>query len=115
MSQGFFQTFLTGGIAIEFAALFLACAVGSSVFDKFEVETPIWKKLLRWSCAAFLTILTYLFVGHWALLVFGLLSGLGLAVHVNWCRKHGIDPIAAHPREAYYRLRNWPWPPSQRH
>ncbi len=35
------------------------------------------------------------------------LPGVGLAFHLWWCRKHGIDPLTAEPKERYYELRGW--------
>lgn len=43
------------GVELEFGILFALAAVAGSVFDKFEVETPAWRKLLRWIFAAALT------------------------------------------------------------
>jgi len=31
--------------------------------------------------------------------------GLGLAFHLWWCKKHGINPLTAEPKECYYELR----------
>ncbi len=39
-------------------------------------------------------------------LILGLPS-LGLMFHFWWCRKHGIDPLTAEPRDKYYELRGW--------
>jgi hypothetical protein len=99
------------GVIVELAALFVLCALGSSVFDKFEAETAAWKKFARWGIAATLTLSAYTMVGHWALLVLFGFAGLGVAVHYQWCKKHGIDSITAQPRERYYHLRGWDWPP----
>jgi hypothetical protein len=38
------------------------------------------------------------------------MSGLGLVVHLVWCRKNGIDPLRATPRRRYYEMRGWDWP-----
>ena len=62
------------GIEAEFAALFAVAALGSSFFDKFEVETPTARKLLRWIIAAAATLGAYAMIGHWALAVLGLRS-----------------------------------------
>lgn len=99
------------GVELELGALLFVCAVGSSVFDKFEAETAIWKKLVRWGLASTLTLGAYAVIGHWALLILAAMSSIGVAAHFAWCRKHQIDPIRAKPREHYYHLRGWQWPP----
>lgn len=98
------------GIEAEFAALFALAAVGSSFFDRFEVETPAARKLLRWLLAAALTLGSYAFIGHWALAVLAGLAALGTAVHFIWCFANGIHPLRAEPRRRYYALRRWTWP-----
>lgn len=94
----------------EWAALFVLCALGTSLFDRFEIETPAWKKLCRWGLAAALTIGTTPFFGHGALIVLGVFAILGGSVHLWWCLRHGIHPLRATPRRRYYALRGWAWP-----
>jgi hypothetical protein len=97
----------------ELFALFMLCAVSSSLFDKFEVETPTWKKLARWSFAAALTLGAEFWIGHCALAVLAAFAILGSFVHFYWCSRNGIDPIGASPRQRYYELRGWSWPPGE--
>jgi hypothetical protein len=106
----FLSHLATLGVELELGALFLLCALGTSIFDKFEVETAIWKKLCRWGIATVLTLGVYASIGHWALLVLIFFAALGIAVHFSWCRKHGIHPVKAEPRDRYYLLRGWQWP-----
>jgi len=32
---------------------------------------------------------------------------VGAVFHLRWCRRHGINPITAEPRDECYRLRGW--------
>jgi hypothetical protein len=32
---------------------------------------------------------------------------VGAVFHVWWCRRHGINPLTAEPKEEYYQLRGW--------
>lgn len=98
------------GIEIELVSLFALCAVSSSVFDKFEAETPVARKLLRWLIAAALTLGPYPFVGHWSLVPLAAFAVLGLSAHVIWCLRNKIHPLTATPRRRYYQLRGWTWP-----
>lgn len=99
------------GIELELAVLLVLVTVGASGFAVFEVETPVWRKLVKWLVVFLLTLGLYLAAGHWAL-VLPLAAGIaGLTFHFIWCRRHGIDPWTARPRQEYYRLRGWNWPP----
>lgn len=97
------------GIAVELSALLLLQTLGTSMFARFEVETPVWRKLLKWGMLIGVTLTLYGAVGHWSLLFPSLILMLGLAVHFSYCRKHGIDPLRAMPRRRYYELRGWEW------
>ncbi len=98
------------GIELELAVLLAIHLVGSELFAVFEVETPAWRKILKWLIVAALTLGLYPMVGHWAVLVPVVLGGAGVAFHFAWCRKNGIDPLDATPRRRYYELRGWGWP-----
>ncbi|MDH3222758.1 MAG: hypothetical protein OEO23_03510 [Gemmatimonadota bacterium] len=98
------------GIELELAVLLGLLVFGTSIFAPFEVETPPWRKLVKWSVVIGLTLALQGIVGHWALAAPGGLAALGLGVHFTWCRKNGIDPVRALPRRRYYQLRGWDWP-----
>jgi hypothetical protein len=73
------------------------------------VETPWWRKALKWALITALTLALAAAVGHWALL-FPIVAGFaGIGFHFWWCRKNGIDPVHATPRRRYYELRGWTW------
>ncbi|HET6277666.1 MAG TPA: hypothetical protein VFG08_02685 [Candidatus Polarisedimenticolia bacterium] len=97
------------GIELELLVLLVLQTVSTSLFDRFEVETPAWRKLLRWTIAIGGTVGLYRWVGHYALLFPAGLALLGAAAHCSWCRRHGIHPLAATPRRRYYELRGWDW------
>ncbi len=93
----------------ELVTLLFIQLLGSTIFAVFELETPIWKKLLKWSMLDAITIGLYFLTGHWALLFPTIILITGITVHVRFCRKHGIDPLKATPRKKYYELRGWKW------
>lgn len=99
------------GIELELTVLLALVTVGTSVFAVFEVETAPWRKLLKWSVLYLLTVGLYVAVGHWALALPVAAGIAGSLFHLTWCRRHGIHPFEASPRERYYRLRGWRWPP----
>ncbi|MFQ5526461.1 MAG: hypothetical protein ACE5GX_09400 [Thermoanaerobaculia bacterium] len=98
------------GVALELGVLYVIQTLGHSIFDKFEVETEAWRKIVKWVVVAAVTIGLYFFVGHWAL-TFTVGAGiLGCTFHFVWCRKNGIHPLRATPRAKYYELRGWDLP-----
>ena len=99
----------TLGVELEWAVLFGLLLVGGSAFAPFEVETPAWRRTLKWTAIAGLTLGAHRVAGHWALLVPIGISGLGLVAHVAWCRRHRIHPVRAVPRRRLYRVRGWTW------
>ena len=55
-----------------------------------------------------LTILLSTTLGRTTAMVWVLgLPTMGGVVHTLWCRKHGIHPITAEPREKFYKLMGW--------
>ncbi len=100
------------GIELELAVLLLLHILGAEIFAVFEVETPAWRKILKWLLVSGLTLGLYAWVGHWAL-VLPVAAGLaGASFHFVWCRRYGIHPFRATPRRRYYELRGWQWPDS---
>ena len=98
------------GVELELLVLLVLLTLGSTIFAVFEVETPRWRKVLKWLIVIGGTLGLYYSVGHLAVLFPIIAGGVGSMVHLSWCRKHGIHPIYATPRRKYYELRQWPWP-----
>ena len=97
------------GIELELAMLLAVQTLGTSFFAAFEVETPGWRKALKWTIVVGGTLGLYAVVGHWALLFIAFWGVVGGTVHVLYCRKHGIHPLRETPRRKYYELRGWSW------
>lgn len=97
------------GVELELLLLLALSILGQSMFARFELETPAWRKILKWTMLVAATLGLYSVFGHWAL-VLPLLAGItGLTFHFIWCRRHGIDPMRATPLRTYYQLRGWQW------
>ena len=97
------------GLELELSVLLVLLIVGSSQFAVFEVETPGWRKMLKWSILSGGTIGLYYVVGHLAVLFPVVGASAGAVFHFIWCAKHGIHPVYATPRRKYYDLRRWEW------
>ena len=97
------------GIELELSVLLAIAVLGQASFAVFEVETPAWRKILKWGIVIGLTLALARMVGHWSL-VLPIAAGVaGVIGHTIWCRRNGIDPIQATPRRKYYELRGWAW------
>ena len=98
------------GVELELGLLLILQTVLITVFARFEVETPIARRLIKWLVIDVITLALYVAIGHWALVfpVVGMLPGM--IFHWTWCRRNGIDPLRATPRRRYYALRGWLWP-----
>jgi len=97
------------GIELELSTLLFLSVVGMVTFGRFEVETAVWRRLLKWAIISFGTVGLYQLVGHWSLLFPTAGMVVGSIVHTVWCRKHEIHPLYATPRRRYYDLRGWTW------
>ncbi len=97
------------GVELEMAILIVLMTLGTSFFAVFEVETPGWRLMTKWTVVHGGTIGLYFVVGHWALLFPFAGAVLGLTVHFTWCRKNEIHLLRATPRRRYYDLRGWQW------
>lgn len=97
------------GIELELLVLLVIQTMFISAFAKFEVETPLIRKIFKWFLIDTVTIGLYYLVGHWAVIfpIVGLIPGI--IVHFNWCKKNTINPWKATPRKRYYQLRGWKW------
>lgn len=95
------------GVELELATLLAFSIVGQSAFARFEIETPPWRKILKWTMMSGLTLLLYRAVHHWALLLPLGMAVAGSTFHIIWCRRNGIDPLRATPSHRYYELRGW--------
>ncbi|UPT65594.1 MAG: hypothetical protein M0D57_13750 [Sphingobacteriales bacterium JAD_PAG50586_3] len=93
----------------ELIVLLVVQLIGSVSFARFEIETPIIKKTLKWLILDGLTIGLYFLIGHYSLILPSLLIGLGTTFHFIWCKRNGIHPLKATPKKKYYKLRGWKW------
>jgi hypothetical protein len=99
----------TMDITIELGVLLLIQLIGSSMFAVFEVETPAWRKILKWVLLDVITIGLSIWIGHWSLIFPILILTVGATYHFWFCKNNGIDPLKATPRKKYYALRKWTW------
>jgi hypothetical protein len=82
--------------------------MGFTVFGHFEEETSKWRRLSKWATYLGTVALLSKTAGRpWTFVwIFGG-PAFGAGFHFWWCRRHGINPITAEPKDKYYELRGW--------
>lgn len=98
------------GVELELLLLLVIAVLGCGIFARFEIETPAWRKILKWAIVIVGTLGLYALVGHWSLILPLGAAAAGTSVHFVWCRRHAIHPLRATPHRRYYELRGWKWP-----
>ena len=97
---------------MEAAIVATIFAVGNILFGHWEAETPKWRRLLKFVLILLLTLGISTSLGRrWAFLFLGLMGLAALIVHAWWLPRHGINGWTAEPKEKYYAMRGWKYPP----
>lgn len=97
------------GIELELGELLVIQLLASQFFARFEVEAPVFRKVIKWLIIHGITVGLYFAVHHWAV-IFPIVALIpGSIYHFNWCKKNGIDPLRGTPRRKYFELRGWKW------
>ena len=98
-------------VPVVLIALLTIQILRTSIFGRFEVETPFWKRLIKWIGMYGVTIIVALFcdLGYWPLVLPVGWTVLDLVRHLAFCHREGIHPIRGTPRRKLYRLKGWEW------
>lgn len=87
-------------------------AIGGILMGHFEEGKPKWRRILKIFVASGLAVLISATAGRvWFFVFLGVLAVLVTLVHAWWLPKKGIHGWTGEPREKYYALRGWKWPP----
>ncbi len=101
------------GDVVEVAVVATIFAVGNILFGHWEEKTPKWRRLLKFVLILGLTMGISAVVGRrWAFLFLGVLALPALVIHIWWLPRHGINGWTGEPKEKYYALRGWKYPPA---
>jgi len=91
---------------IELLLIMVVMLQGFLFFGHFEEKTPKRRRLLKWAIYIGVALLIGATAGRpWTFVWIAFLPLLGFTVHLLWCRKHGIHPLTAEPRDKFYALR----------
>lgn len=97
---------------MEVAIVAIIFAVGNILMGHWEAQTPKWRRLLKFVLFVALTLGISAGVGRaWAFGFLGLLGVAVLIVHGWWLPRRGINGWTGEPKEKYYALRGWKYPP----
>ncbi|GLL03770.1 hypothetical protein [Dactylosporangium matsuzakiense] len=93
-------------MAAEWLLSAMVIAFASPAFGHFETVRPLWTRIARWLGYLAVTGLLGVTAGRpWTFVWVAGLPLAGAAVHVIWCRRNGINPLTAEPRDRYEQLR----------
>ncbi|HKN55066.1 MAG TPA: hypothetical protein VJX66_21395 [Amycolatopsis sp.] len=93
---------------LEWMVSAVLIAVASSAFGHFEAGTPTPRRLIRWLLYLAITFALGHTVGRpWTWVWIAGLPLIGAGFHIWWCRRNGINPLTAQPRDRYHALRGW--------
>jgi hypothetical protein len=96
----------------EVAVIFGLTTVGNILMGHWEAGTPKWRRVLKPFVLCGLSVLISATAGRgWFFVFLGALSVAVLVIHAWWLPRKGINGWTAEPREKYYALRGWKWPP----
>lgn len=99
---------------MEVAIVAIIFAVGNIVFGHWEEQTPKWRRLLKFVLVLGVTLALSAALGRtWAFGFLGALGVLAVIVHGWWLPRQGINGWTGEPKEKYYAMRGWKYPPSR--
>jgi hypothetical protein len=97
----------------EVALIMALTATGTVLMGRWEERTPTWRRVLKPYVFAGLSVLLSATAGRgWFFALLGVLALAVLVIHAWWLPKKGIHGWTGEPREKYYALRGWKWPPA---
>jgi len=99
----------------EVAVIMGLTTVGIILMGHWEEGTPKWRRVLKPFVLCGLSVLISATAGRgWFFVFLGTLAAAVLVIHAWWLPKKGIHGWTGEPREKYYALRGWKWPPAGR-
>lgn len=103
----------TSSMWMEVAVVATIFAVGNILFGHWEAQTPKWRRLLKFVLFVGLTLAISAWLGRrWTFAFLGLLGLIVVIIHAWWLPRHGINGWTGEPKEKYYALRGWKYPPA---
>jgi hypothetical protein len=96
----------------EVAVMGVLTAIGNILLGHFEQGKAKWRRVAKVFIGCGLAVLVSATAGRgWFFVMLGLLAVGVVVVHAWWLPRKGINGWTAEPRDKYYALRGWKWPP----
>lgn len=98
----------------EIAVICGLTAVGNIVMGHWEEQTPKWRRVGKIVVICAVSVLISATAGRvWFFVMLGVMAALVTLIHAWWLPRQGIHGWTGEPREKYYALRGWKWPPDR--
>jgi len=98
----------------EIAVICAITTVGNIVMGHWAEQTPKWRRILKAFVICVVSVVISATAGRaWFFAMLGVMMAFVVVVHVWWLPRKGINGWTAEPREKYYALRGWKWPPAR--
>jgi hypothetical protein len=99
----------------EIAVVCGLTAVGTILMGHWEEGTPKWRRVGKLVLICALSVVVSATAGRaWFFAMLGTMLMAVLVIHGWWLPHKGIHGWTGEPREKYYALRGWKWPPEPR-
>ena len=97
---------------VEVAIVATIFAVGNITMGHWEAQTPKWRRLLKFVLFVALVVALSKWLGRaWSFGFLGLMGVAVLVIHGWWLPRQGINGWTGEPKEKYYAMRGWKYPP----
>jgi len=98
----------------EVAVILGLTTVGNILMGHWEEGTPKWRRIVKPFVFCGLAVLISASAGRgWFFVFLGVMLAVVTVIHAWWLPRNGIHGWTAEPREKYYALRGWKWPPAR--
>lgn len=98
----------------EIAVICGLTAAGNIVMGHWEERTPKWRRVGKIVVICAVSVLISATAGRvWFFVMLGVMAALVTLIHAWWLPRQGIHGWTGEPREKYYALRGWKWPPDR--
>jgi hypothetical protein len=96
----------------EIAVICGITAVGNVLMGHWEERTPKWRRVAKIFAICAISVLISATAGRvWFWVMLGVMAAMVILIHAWWLPRQGINGWTGEPREKYYALRGWKWPP----
>ncbi len=96
----------------ELAVAFGLICIGNIVFQPFAEGFPLWRRVGQMFLGGAVSVGISALAGReWFFVLLGAVAVGIVVIHGWWLPRQGINGWTAEPKEKYYALRGWKWPP----